>query len=254
MNTVFSKAIATSLGLGLVSLAALSAEAQTYKIDFDNTYDADGNVTGTLNAGAFNTIDSEWASVGLNVSATAKNGGNRNLKVFDTNCSGLNGPNACSGNDDDLGFEGLGFGNALIIQENNKNTANDAAGGGIITFKFDFDVSVDSFQLLDVEDNDREGKKTFFSLFDADGNLLWKSDFLNSGGDHTYKDFDIAALSGGQTFTNVRSAEMYFGGSGAINDFQFTKTKQGEPIPEPFSMIGAGIALGAGTLLKKRKK
>ncbi|MGB0563966.1 MAG: PEP-CTERM sorting domain-containing protein [Spirulinaceae cyanobacterium] len=240
MNRLLST---TLLGLGAIALTATSVSAQTTKVDF-NGYDASD----------FLTIDDEFSDLGLNLSATNKDGTkSRDLKLFNTKCQGLASKgdlNGCTGNDKDLGFMNQDFGNALVIQESSKNRggADDAAGGGIINFAFDFDVSFDAFTLLDVE----EHSGAYLKAFDVDGNELWSTTKLITGGDksfQTYNTVDFGAVFGA---TNVRSIELKLGGSGAIGDVTYTKTS--EAVPEPFSMIGAGLALGAGALLKNRKK
>lgn len=246
MQGLFSKTIAsTTLGLTLLGATALGANAQSYTIDFNTQYDINGNPTNPLNADDFADIDTQWSNIGLTLDGARKNGtGSRDLKLFNTNCQG----NGCSGNDSDLGFSNNNFGNALIIQETdgNWNEANDRRGGGSILFDFDFDVSFDSVTLLDVE----ESSGAFLTAFDKAGNELWATTRLITGGNKSFQTYNLSDF--GFDDTNVRSLTLQLSGSGAIGDVSYTKTN--EAVPEPFSMIGAGLALGAGAFFKNRKK
>lgn len=246
MPGLFSKTIAsTTIGLTVLGATALGANAQSYTVDFNYLYDADGNPITSLDADNFADIDTQWSNIGLTLDGKKKNGtGSRDLKLFNTNCRG----NGCSGNDSDLGFSNQSFGNALIIQETegNWNEANDRARGGSILFDFDFDVSFDSFTLLDVE----EHSGAFLTAFDEAGNTLWATEKLITGGNKSFETYNLSDF--GFDDTNVRSLTLKLSGSGAIGDVSYTKTN--EAVPEPFSMIGAGLALGAGAFFKNRKK
>ncbi|MEM8643091.1 MAG: PEP-CTERM sorting domain-containing protein [Cyanobacteria bacterium P01_G01_bin.54] len=118
----------------------------------------------------------------------------------------------------------------------------------MINFAFDFDVSFDAFTLLDVE----EHSGAYVKAFDASDNELWSTTKLVTGGDSSFETYNTADFGAMFGAINVRSIELKLGGSGAIGDVTYTKTK--EAVPEPFSMVGAGLALGAGALLKNRKK
>ena len=180
--------------------------------------------------------------------STGNNGG---LRIFDTSPTG---PNA-GGPDSDLIV--AGFGNALILQDNQGPIPNDAGEGGVMNFAFTAMVQLVSIDLIDIDRNasvvltlvDADGDSRAFTVpdnwtgepglngapgvgtlaFDQNNQVGWMSvaTFLDSG------IFDL---------DRVMSLSIAFSGSAAIDNLRAFVV----PLPAPAALGLAGLGLVAG--------
>ena len=272
----------TAMIATLAVAGTLSGPANAISIDFET--DGNGNA---LIAGDGTDIDDEFAAYGLTVSARRKNNPDRlhdrPLRIFNTNC-GPDFGTSCTGGDSDLAT-GPSFGiepqgNALIINNNNGNTPNDFAGGGIIAFEFDEAVTFESIGLLDLDFNENgdndvtisayqlndDGTTTIvtqslygqdgdFGTFDDDGTLLNDPevyDYEDEGGENSLFEFAF-------NLTSVTRVDVLFPSSGAVANLQFEPegiTSGGSAdVPEPASAIAllAVGTLGVVSRLRRRR-
>ncbi|QDU69823.1 hypothetical protein [Engelhardtia mirabilis] len=137
-----------------------------------------------------------------------------------------------TGGDFDLMTPGPGIGNdeflgnLLIIAEDDVDADNDglvddpddAQEGGKIEFRWDQDVSVLSFQVIDVDSEEFD----FLYLYDEFDNLLLVRD-LGPIGDNSVQMFGFD--NGG--FGGVRRAVLEFAGSGGVDNFRWCLDDEG---------------------------
>ena len=199
---LFGVAIATTTLLSISSNFS-SAKAEIRILDFEQ--DASGNA---LSGGT--RIDNEWADWGLNITGkNYKTGTNKApLLLYDTSQSGA---------DNDLRtgstWGTVNQGNALIIQEYNNgsynlDTPDDEAKGGHVWFKFDQEVGLQKFSLLDIDDNfgDASGTQVRVIGKDADNQKVLDinvDDLIRRFAD-TYSDPDHS-VSQGKALTHAYS-------------------------------------------------
>ncbi|MGK7940825.1 MAG: SdrD B-like domain-containing protein, partial [Crocosphaera sp.] len=170
-------------------------------IDFET--DGLGNA---LPAGTI--IDDEYQNLGVTISAT-KFG----AMIFDSANP--------TGGDFDLATKSEG--NILIISEDGDSSdPDDNAGGGVITFKLDNSVEVNSINFVDIEET---GGKVLTT--DADGNISTTS--IPAPGDGSLQTLNI-------NDSDVVKIEVHLVGSGAISGLDFDS-------------IGDGIYKNIGTVV-----
>ncbi len=288
-----SKLFALSAGLTLAAISTIAptAQAATYSLDFNSSADGGSilyNGDGTLNT-------TQWESWGLKDITGSNNYTNKEAKfnVYNTSIYNNNRDNRDwdlttgtfkkGGNWIDTGTEKQG--GALIIQEesdsgsykNGVYTADDEAKGGEIFFDFDRTVSLNSFSLLDIEDNGggimvegtraadgeifrididaliakhyedngrEEGTATQGTSVTIDGVKMTQVGYLQDDNSMYRFDIDDAYL------TDVRFS---YPGSGAISGLEWGTLDVPQEIPEP-SAIGGLLMLGfIGKRLKSRR-
>jgi len=179
-------------------------------------------------------------------------GNNQGLRIFDTTPGG---PNQNMGDNDLLV---AGFGNALILQDNQGGTPNDANEGGVITFAFASAVELVSIDLIDFNG----GTASTFTLTDDMGNTRafslpddWTGEVgVDGAPGFGTLDFDTNNQVGfdGNTatfidagafdLTSVVSIAFDLGGSGAIDNLRAIVV----PLPLPAGLAAAGLGLIAG--------
>lgn len=239
-----------------VSIAE-SASAASYVLDFekDDIAVGDGTIAGDI-------ISDQWAEdLGVKLSAESKNGGSRNLLLFNSNCGGDTGV-ICTGGDSDLAtgddYGTPGQNNILIMQEGKDFTDPDdnGNGGNIIFDFFKGAVNLQSISLVDVDDDGSQLEKVGFSAL---VNGTWTDMFapelgervtrLSPGtGDNSLYEINLAGL-----FGSAEKFQVHYEGSGAIASLEWD-TNEAQDIPEPtavLSLMGVG-ALGA-VLSRKRQ-
>lgn len=287
------KVLSTLLGASSVAAATLtltgatmtSAEAAGFTkrvIDFDSdiSYPAGTKIQGD-----------EWSEWGIEVEAF-KGSNKRYLTIFDSNCEGKTGPNACSGNDDDLGTGQLGDdnrGNVLIIQKNNSrqdsnndglyDDPNDDAGGGTIRFDFskglqglDRGFTIDNLEFLDYDKGETRNK-LYLTAWDKDGNKIKHNetsnrrdrfdivdfgtriyDGLDDEHNNSIWNFDFDQLVDGALKDVGRLEVNYNNISGAISKIELQQYHKPKVyVPEPSAVVGLAF-LGGGMFLSRRRK
>jgi len=228
------------LSLTAALVAAPAASAGLVTTDFTGLANGQ-NVEGTtFNAGTL-----------AEFTATST-GNNQGLRIFDTTPGG---PNLNMGDNDLLV---AGFGNALILQDNQGVTPNDANEGGVINFAFASAVELVSIDLIDFNG----GTASTFTLTDEGGNTRtfslpddWTGEAgVNGAPGFGTLDFDtnnqvgfdgnIATFidAGAFDLTGVVSVGFDLGGSGAIDNLRAVVV----PLPLPAGLAAAGLGLIAG--------
>lgn len=183
-------------------------------LDFDFTLGPDEPVKGQV-------IDTEWADMGMQVSAQNNFPGGPDLAIiFD---SGM-----VSGGDDDLATPGTGsgndeaLGNLLIIAENDfdfdfdglVDNPDDSAWGGTIRLDFDDPVTICSMTLVDIDD--AMPTELRFSVV---GQVLPQVIAVPNQGDNSVQELDFL-------MTDVTRLDVVFGGSGGIADMELQPCPQ----------------------------
>lgn len=162
-----------------------------------------------------------------------------------------------SGNDPDLTSpfensvtgEKRGFGNALIVQEDQTTQRNPTTGpddngaGGTLRFDFATDVILDRIFLLDVAEGTRviarlNGDRVFRQVID-DTN---ESDTGNNANNNEFSMFDLNGVVADRLIVR-------FSDSGAIGEFEATAV----PLPATLSLLAFGL-LGSGYVARRRQK
>ena len=228
---------AASMLAGAMVLTAGMAKATTI-VQFDENFGSsllEGDIISDGTVGLFDF------GGGLTGNITTSDLGSRatgRVQIFDTNAG-----TDSVGNDPDLlgpftDVHGVGpdleFGNALILEEKNSTSPDDAANGGAITFTFDVPVALTALFILDGNDNSPLGASIFL-----DGNLFG----TNFGGhDNEYERIGFAAN------TIVTTLTIDFQGSGAIGRFGAAVV----PIPATLPLLLTG--LGAFAWVARRRK
>lgn len=245
--------MAKRAGIGVAAATAfllgLSASAQAVTLDFGfsgfnagDTFTDDGTMEVLIGSDVTANIYSATRTSANGVNpATYTERLSNSAMLFDTNCSGVNGPNpfgaqACSGEDTDLGgpfpetnggADLTNSGLALIISEdNNSNDPDDLAGSGIIVFEFSETIKFQGVDLLDIEEGDLDIIGTFNG-----------QDFLIASGLGVQNNAEYISFS---TQVMADRLAFVFKGSGALDNFQFE-----DPTPVP---LPAGLPLFVGAL------
>ncbi len=269
-----SKLIVVSTGLALATIGTMApnAQAEDFVLDFENVQT---NADGTL-------ITTQWADWGLNNISGINDRTNQAAKfnTYDT---------SRSGRDNDLrtgsrwGTEDQG--SVLIIQEedgrslrNGVYTADDEARGGNINFDFDNEVKLNSFTLLDIDDNGeginitglgQDGSQVID--FDVDALL---GELVSTYGTNHADAYNQSVTLNGVTLTQrslnrhdnsvfdfsfsdtyVSNIDFFYPGSGAIADLNWSSVEVAQEIPEPTGVAGLFLMGGlAARSLRKRKQ
>lgn len=268
------KLIAISTGLALTAIGAMApnAQAEDFVLDFENVQT---NADGTL-------VTTQWSDWGLtNIHGVNDRTGNAaKLNTYDT---------SKSGRDNDLrtgSTWGTGNqGNVLIIQEedgrslrNGVYKADDEAKGGNITFDFANEVQLNSFNLLDIDDN---GEGINVTGLDQDGNQVIDFDIdalmaemIATYGTNHQDAYNQSVTLNGVTMTQksmnrhdnsmfnfsfaetyVSDIDFFYPGSGAIADLNWSTIEVTQEIPEPTGVAGLFLMGGlAARSLRKRKQ
>ena len=175
---------------------------------------------------------------GVTISAT---GGQNKAFVYDTTQNGadpdLTGPFI---NVDDPNGARLNAGLVLIIQENNRNTPDDNAGGGTLTLDFDKPTTAISIDVFDVD------PRSTVKLFDAAGSELGNYGLQDTDTNSSPNFFERVFFNGNIGISNVSSIQVNFSRSGAIDNVATV------PLPAAAWLFGSGL-IGLATL-KRRKK
>jgi len=131
----------------------------------------------------------------------------------------------------------------LIVQENNDKTPDDNVGG-IINFKFDSAVSLQSIDLFDVKND-----STTISFNDINGDLI--SSFTNTfnadtngNGTNLYGTMNFGSVTG------VYSMQVNFNNTyGGLDNIVLTSAL---PEPSTYALMLAGLGL-VGFMARRRK-
>jgi len=228
---------ASTLAVAATLAASAAASAATITTDFSGLANG-ANVEGA----AFN------AGTLAEFTATSS-GNNQGLRIFDTTPGG---PNQNMGDNDLLV---AGFGNALILQDNQGPTPNDANEGGTILFSFTSAVELVSIDLIDIDANaavtvtltDSNTNTRTFSVPDnwtgepgqggAPGVLTLDFNANNQAGFNgntaTFLDSGLFDL------TSVVSAAFDLDGSAALDNLRAVVV----PLPTSAGLAAAGLAL-----------
>lgn len=277
-NNLTQKSIALSVGITTAALVAVApaAEAASFNLNFD-----EGANGGSILYNADGTLQlDQWEDWGVTLSGyTNRKGRAAKLNTYDTDNWGRD-------NDLKTGstYGTASQGNVLIIQEeksenisNGQYVADDEGWGGKIKFDFAEAIALNSFSMLDIDDNgagirvtgrgvdggedlnididalindhyDVNGN-TQGSIFSRDGVTI--TQLSNKRDDNSMYQFDLdQAFFAGRRFSDV---EFTYPGSGAISGIQWS-TNDGTPqdIPEP-SVVGGLLMLGYVGARKSRR-
>jgi hypothetical protein len=225
----------------LTSLIFAVPAAQAVVIDFN------GFANGTI-------MDDEYAiSHGLTISAVNKSTGPNLAVIFDTTPSDPNSSNF-SADPDLIGpFDSInpaladGFDpeNVLIIQENSSGcdllscSRPDDEGSrpaGIISFQFAKAIELLSLDFFDIETaEDGATPDNRIRLFDSEigGNEIAANTYYtpNTNGDNLWNQILFNGVTG------VRRIEVYFGGSGALDNLKYNVV----PVPAAFWLFATAL-------------
>lgn len=166
---------------------------------------------------------------GLTVQAWATSGGytpGGAARVFDTANPGgsqgdtdLGSPNEnCPGGGPGIGNGGkpgqpysncVPLGYVLIVQESNKSTPDDNAGGGTILFTFDTPIAVETLYILDIDENRYVDVTVEYA---GGATELFRTGYTGDNG--------VYPLAVNKE--NVKKIKVYFPGSGAVSEIDFT--------------------------------
>ena len=149
-----------------------------------------------------------------------------------------------------------GFGNVLVVQENNWgcsdgicNYADDEAGGGALRFSFDKIHQIKSFDYFDIDGiPDQQAETIVVKLFTAEGfdwsdsvngtDVFMVDGVLSTGGDNTYRTHVLTETQ------FVYGIEFIFSSSGAIDNLVLETVTNTTDVPAPASLpiFIAGVA------------
>ena len=258
-----------------------SAQAASMYRNFDVTIDFDEQVgvsSNPLTGGQ--KLDKLWSNYGLEMDSSKKE-----LWLYDSNCKptangvSKNGfTNLCTGGDQDLatgkgkykkGNKWIKYktpeqGKVLIIQENN-DSPDDLAGGGIISFDFTDQKGVlfDHIGLLDFDD---PGVPQFsFTFLDGTKETLQfdkKADKNDPNVTLLSKKWNDKPLTGDNSLRDykfdfskrVKKLDISLPGSGAVSYLKYQR-KEKRKIPEPTSALGLLFGtIGTASVLKGKKE
>ncbi|MBE9031462.1 hypothetical protein IQ266_17140 [filamentous cyanobacterium LEGE 11480] len=274
LSTTRKKLLAITTGLvALVATGTMApnAQAKDFTLDFENVKT---NADGTL-------ITTQWSHWGLTNISGVNDRTNQAAKLNTYNT-------AKKGRDNDLRtgnrWGTSNQGNVLIIQEedgksfrNGVYTADDEAKGGNINFDFNQAVKLNSFTLLDIDDN---GEGINFTGLGQDGTTAvdFNIDALITKLTSTYGTNHIDAYNKSVTLngvtmtqkskkrhdnsmfefsfanTYVSNIDFFYPGSGAIADLKWS-TQDTTKVPEPAGVAALFLTTGlAGRRLRQRKQ
>ena len=265
-------AISTGLAIAAVGAMAPNAQAEDFVLDFENVQK---HADGTL-------VTTQWSDWGLTDihGVNDRHGNAAKLNTYDT---------SKSGRDNDLRTGSTwgtsNQGNVLIIQEedgrslrNGVYKADDEAKGGNINFDFAEEVKINSFTLLDIDDNgaginvtglDKDGGQ----VIDFDVDQLMDKLVATYGTNHQDA-YNQSVTLNGVTMTQksmnrhdnsmfdfsfsetyVSDIDFFYPGSGAIADLKWSSIEVAQEIPEPTGVAGLFLVGGlAARRLRKRKQ
>lgn len=264
MSRSMFRLIPATMAACVAGVFALSASAGTVTLDFDAVGDGAVISDGTSSLGLYD---------GISISAVNTGGGPNLAVAYDStgaigrdsdleeNRFGSRFTNAATGTG---GF--TGFGNLLVVQENNNGCAggicadpDDEAGGGFLRFAFDKVHLLESFDYFDVDGAPNQQAETIavklFTTQDfdwsdsADGtNVVALDDLLATGGDNTFRT---------RFFENpqiVYGIEFAFSSSGAIDNLVLNTPNPAVEIPAPpvAAILLAGI-LGLRVSMRRQR-
>ena len=250
----------------IISLAAFtfSAQAATITLDFEAAVDGEVVSDGT---------SSNPAYTGISITALNTGGGPDRAVAYDSE--------GAIGRDSDLeenrfstkftnagdGSTGnTGFGNVLIVQENNWGCstgicshADDEAGGGALRFAFDDVHQVKSFDYFDIDGiPDQQAETIIVKLFTAQ-NFDWSDSVngtdvfmvdgvLSRGGDNTYRTHVLTETQ------FVYGIEFIFSSSGAIDNLVLETVTNTSEVPAPASLPVMALSVAALAYMKRRQQ
>jgi len=155
------------------------------------------------------------------------------------------------------------LGNLLIIQEKDSPIPDDEGRrpAGSIYFDFDTPIASFGFDIIDMEGSEEfDDDSGFFATFFMGGSELARVGFGEFDGTIASPFFDPAVSFGNNSanridpitaaalgLTAFDRVEINFGGSGAIDNIDFT------PIPEPATMLLVGSGLIGLAALRRKK-
>ena len=245
MSYRFSTALAAIMLTGAV-LTTGGASAATINFEDITTSGGlgkQGTITGTEIPGVTITLG------GANAGA---------LGLYDSSCR-PNSANPCTGGDEDLatgdGIIGIGAnpkptvntpaeGFILISSAGSGATFGDKVGSPLFTFIFDVPTFINSFVLIDIDENPANVQATF--NFTGGGMLSFDgtkaTSVLNAGRNNAHSTFDIALIAGmagfGGLLAPVDSFAIQFNNiSGGIASLHTTPV----PVPAALPLMLAGI-------------
>jgi hypothetical protein len=264
--------LSTTASLTLMGAVVPAAQAADFTLNFDQG--GNGGPVLTHRDGTLDTT--QWSHWGLtNISGINNRTGNAaKFNIYDT---------SRNGRDNDLktgrrwGTPSLG--NVLIIQEEDGKSynrqrkqyiADDEARGGNITFDFANEVRLNSFSLLDIDDN---GEGIGINGFDAAGNQVIDFDIdalidemISTYGSNAADAYGQSVTLHGVTMTQqsksrgdnslfhfslgetyVANIDFFYPGSGAIADLQWSTVDPTQEIPEPAGLAGLLLIGGLAT-------
>ena len=148
-------------------------------------------------------LNDQYADIGVHISASANEGRPNQLIVFNSNESGTRDPDLEAG-----------IGNLAIIPEHvvdedndgNVDDPNDSIRGGVQTYAFDQDVTVNSFVFVD-KDSGPIGSAT---AFDSSGDIVAQVDIPN------FADGNVQTVV--LDASGVRRLEISYRDSGGVTD------------------------------------
>lgn len=265
--------LALSTGIAVAAMGAMAPKAQAanFVLDFEHaqTY-GDGTI-----------VTTQWADWGLaNISGTNdRTGQDAKLNTYDT---------SKLGRDNDLRtgsqWGTSDQGHVLIIQEedgrslnNGVYQADDEARGGDVNFDFTNEVKLNSFTLLDIDDNGagisvkgqgQDGQQVID--FDIDALI---GELVSTYGSNAIDAYNQSVTLNGVTITQqsknrhdnsmfsfafsdtyLSNIEFFYPGSGAIAELDWD-TVDAKKTPEPTGLAGLILVGGiAARSLRKRKQ
>jgi hypothetical protein len=194
-------------------------------------------------------VNSQFSSMGVNISAINFNQSFDLAVAFDTSLNGTADPDLegpwSMGNTD----LNTALGNVLIIQENDDIDPDDEGGRPAGQLIFDFDMSIQSFGFTVVDVEDSTSENSIIEFFSG-GSLVGSINFdqFEAGGSNDFGAIYgnnsinlIGELSPGANFDQV---VITAGGSMGFDNISFT-------VPAPGSL--ALFGLGVGALARRRR-
>ena len=269
-----SKLIVVSTGLALAAIGAMApnAQAEDFVLDFENVQT---HADGTL-------VTTQWSDWGLTNIHGVNDRTNKaaKLNTYDTSKWGRDNDLRTGSN-----WGTSDQGSVLIIQEedgksfkNGVYKADDEAKGGNINFDFANEVQLNSFTLLDIDDN---GEGINVTGLDQDGNQVIDFDIdalmaemISTYGTNHQNAYNQSVTLNGVTMTQksknrhdnsmfdfsfsdtyVSNIDFFYPGSGAIADLKWSSVEVAQEIPEPTGVAGLFLMGGlAARSLRKRKQ